>query len=121
VAFRGVNDPPLIRKYHGVKRHRSIGARLTESEYQRVLLAADTVSPSEWVRAVLLDRLDRAPVEQRLMEELWALRHIFVNILPELVQSDAQRDRLKAAFRVVRDETEAKKAEKALAILKGER
>jgi hypothetical protein len=116
-ALKDLPEPAEIRS-------RAISAHVTPTFYGHFEAKAREVpgrTCAELAREVLEDYLTRGPIEQRLMEELWAFRNIFVNILPELVLSDAQRDRLKAAFAVIRDEAEAKKAEKARAILKGDR
>lgn len=103
--------PAVKRNHTGTKRSRTLGTRLTEDEYQRAIIAAQGVPASEWVRALILEHLDkREPIDRALMAEFWALRYILVNGIPE-----------PANIATFIQEADQKKANKARAILEGAR
>jgi hypothetical protein len=95
MAFRGPNDPPIVRNHHGIKRDRSVGTRLTESEYQRLIHACGGMPPSEWVRGVLLARLDGQPPEHlvRLTAEVLDVRRLILNGRKQLTVDPAIKHR----------------------------
>ena len=69
-----------------VLRTKSIGTKITETEYVRLeeLAGKSGLSMSEWVRKVLLDRLERQPAkatEETVLAELLGLRTILLNLL----------------------------------------
>lgn len=97
-------------------RSRSVGTKVTEEQFARYTQAAGATSLSEWVRAVLDAHLARAPFEQTLMEELWALRFIVLNGLPEIV-SAAERPRVAGIILQLKNEADVRKAAKARVLL----
>jgi hypothetical protein len=67
-------------------RSKSIGTKVTEEEYARVeeRAAAAGQSRAEWVRTILLDRLERPSAkvtEEAVLAELLGLRTILLNLL----------------------------------------
>lgn len=81
MAFKSPTDPPIPRPQYGVKRERSLGTRVTEVEYQRVLRAAGGRAPSEWVREVVLKSIEPTPdrVLMTVLEELDVVRRLLLN------------------------------------------
>jgi hypothetical protein len=68
-------------------REHYLGTRVTESEYDRVVAAAEAVGlkPSEWCRDVLLSASgSRRPVLHSLIEEILAIRIILQSIILNL-------------------------------------
>jgi hypothetical protein len=121
MSFLSANKPAApTRRAHRVTRVRSLGTRVTESEYQRVLAATDGVSPSEWVRSLVLARLDRSRLDETVLAELWALRYIVINGLSEIAPADA-RAAVAIAINTLLKEADQKKADKARAMLEGTR
>jgi ActR/RegA family two-component response regulator len=121
MSFLSANKPAApARRAQRLTRVRSLGTRVTESEYQRVLAATDGASPSEWVRALVLARLDRARVEETVLAELWALRYIVINGFAEIATADA-RAAVATAINTLLKEADQKKADKAKAMLEGTR
>jgi len=69
-----------------ILRTKSIGTKVTEEEYTRLdeLAAAAGQSRAEWVRTILLDRLERTAAkvtEETVLAELLGLRTILLNLL----------------------------------------
>ena len=69
-----------------ILRTKSIGTKVTGEEYARLdeLVAAAGQSRSEWVRTILLDRLERENAkvtEETVLAELLGLRTILLNLL----------------------------------------
>ncbi len=69
-----------------ILRTKSIGTKVTEDEYARLdeLAAAAGQSRAEWVRTILLDRLERPAAkvtEETMLAELLGLRTILLNLL----------------------------------------
>ena len=78
----------------GPLRHRSLGTKLTETEYARVeSAAADAgVGLSEWCRRAVLEAAERgaAPsVDSVVLGELLALRAVLLNVLFRLANGEA--------------------------------
>lgn len=90
-------------------RTRSLSTKVSEDTYQQVLLLCDQKTPSEWLRALIEERLERQPFEVALMAELLALRRIVVRglLFPEVEMTRSAVAQLLA-------ETDAEKAHKAL-------
>jgi hypothetical protein len=104
------------------RRTRSITTKLTDDEYARVQRTAGEKTVSEWARGLVLrelQQLDRPPVEQQLMAELWALRFIVLNTFPAVVPLPDDREALIALLRRLIQEADQKKARKAQVILEG--
>jgi DNA-binding GntR family transcriptional regulator len=71
---------------NAILRTKSIGTKVTEEEYARLdeLAAAAGQSRAEWVRTILLDRLEREAAkvtEETVLAELLGLRTILLNLL----------------------------------------
>jgi hypothetical protein len=66
-----------------ILRTKSIGTKVTEEEYARLdeLATAACQSRAEWVRTILLDRLEREGTEETMLAELLGLRTILLNLL----------------------------------------
>ena len=69
-----------------ILRTKSIGTKVTEEEYARLdeLATAAGQSRAEWVRTILLDRLEREGAElteETVLAELLGLRTILLNLL----------------------------------------
>ena len=74
-------------------RSRTVGTKMTESEYARLAAIAEgeDQSPGEWCREVLLERIEaRKPtaLELTLLGEVLALRTIVLNIGYRLAEGD---------------------------------
>jgi hypothetical protein len=94
----------------------SIGTKVSATQAARYREAAGDKMLSEWVREVLDAHVARAPFEQKLMAELWALRYVMVNGLPYTAPNpDAAADEIHKLIA----EAEPKKADKGRALLKG--
>jgi hypothetical protein len=66
-------------------RNRTVGCKMTDSEYERLSAVVETegMTLGEWVREVLLERVDgRKPsvIEETLLAEVLALRTILLNL-----------------------------------------
>jgi len=66
-------------------RTRTVGCKMTDNEYERLAAVAegDGMTLGEWVREVLLERVDgRKPsvIEETLLAEVLALRTILLNV-----------------------------------------
>ena len=121
MSFLRANKPAApTRRAQSLNRVRSLGTRVTESEYQRVLAATDGLSPSEWVRSLVLARLDRTRGEEMVLAELWALRYIVINGLPEIATAEG-RPAAATAINTLLKEADQKKADKARAMLEATR
>lgn len=76
-----------------VLRNKSISSKVTEEEYSRLEALAETMglSMSEWVRAVLMERLERTTGKDReeaLLAELLGLRTILLNVLFKVAKGE---------------------------------
>jgi hypothetical protein len=65
-----------------------VSARVTDAEYRRVQAAARGGSPSEWMREAMLARLDRTPIEIKLMAEVLSLRRFVLNVVDRLARQE---------------------------------
>jgi mobilization protein NikA len=75
-------------------RTKSISTKVTEEEYGRLEELAGTTgqSMSEWVRTILLDRLEREAAkitDQTVLAELLGLRTILLNLLFTVAKGEA--------------------------------
>jgi hypothetical protein len=75
-------------------RTKSISTKVTEEEYGRLeeLAGATGQSMSEWVRMILLDRLEREAAkitDQTMLAELLGLRTILLNLLFTVAKGEA--------------------------------
>ena len=75
-------------------RTKSISTKVTEEEYGRLeeLAGATGQSMSEWVRTILLDRLEREAAkitDQAVLAELLGLRTILLNLLFTVAKGEA--------------------------------
>lgn len=96
--------PPVRRG--GEARERSVGTKMSHSEYNRILVAAGALSPSEWLRKVALDAADRQPIERVVLIETLATQRLLMNLLdgrtwdPAMVKklhAEIDRDKLQRA------------------------
>ena len=74
-------------------RTKSISSKVTEEEYSRLEALAETMglSMSEWVRAILMERLERTTRkarEEALLAELLGLRTILLNVLFKVAKGE---------------------------------
>jgi len=74
-------------------RNKSISSKVTEEEYSRLEALAESLglSMSEWVRAVLMERLERTigkAREEALLAELLGLRTILLNVLFKVAKGE---------------------------------
>jgi hypothetical protein len=74
-------------------RNKSISSKVTEEEYSRLEAMAETMglSMSEWVRAILMERLERTTGkarEEALLAELLGLRTILLNVLFKVAKGE---------------------------------
>jgi hypothetical protein len=74
-------------------RNKSISSKVTEEEYSRLEVLAETMglSMSEWVRAILVERLERSTGkarEEALLAELLGLRTILLNVLFKVAKGE---------------------------------
>lgn len=76
-------------------RVRSVGTKLTESEYERLeaLAQREGLSLSEWLRRLLLEQAESGggrpgAAEEILLGEVLALRTILLNVLYKLAQGE---------------------------------
>jgi len=74
-------------------RNKSISSKVTEEEYSRLEALAETMglSMSEWVRAILMERLERTTGnarEEALLAELLGLRTILLNVLFKVAKGE---------------------------------
>ena len=99
---------------------KSVGAKVTEDMYARIVCAAGHTKPGVWVRQLIEAHLERGPYEQKLMEEFWALRFIVLNGLPQLAPEN-DRPAMAARINSLNQQAEQRKADKAAALLKGTR
>jgi hypothetical protein len=75
-------------------RSKSISTKVTEEEYVRLeeLAGATGQSMSEWVRAILLDQVEREAAkvtEETVLAELLGLRAILLNVLFTMAKKEA--------------------------------
>lgn len=90
---------------------------MKQADYERMEARARAcgLSVTEWVRGVLLKELDGPDRFQVvLMEQLWSLRFIVINGLPELAPDSAAAAKI---LRALIDEAEERKTDKARTIL----
>lgn len=76
------------RRPGNLKRPKILAARVTDAEYRRVRAAARGASPSDWVREAIAMRLDRTPIEIKLMAEVLSLRRFVLNVVDRLVRQE---------------------------------
>lgn len=99
---------------------KSLSAKVTARTYEAVILAAGDKKPSVWLRELVEAHVARGDVETRVLEELCALRYIVLNGLPKMV-GESDRAAAVSGIALVRDKADDRKAEKARALLRGER
>lgn len=99
---------------------KSLSAKVTEATYDAVLRAAGEKKPSVWLRELIEAQLTRGDVQVRILEELWALRFTLLNTLPTVAQ-EADRETVRATIETKRHVADTRKADKARALLRGER
>jgi len=89
---------------------RSITAKVTQIDYEKMEARAGQQTVSEWARGVLLQHLTGPdPFQVALMAEFWSLRYILINNLPGS-NSNVLREWV--------EDADARKADKARTILK---
>jgi len=74
-------------------RNRTVGCKMTDSEYEKLTAVAegDGMTLGEWVREVLLERMEgRKPtvIEETVLAETLALRTILLNAFYKLAQGE---------------------------------
>ena len=102
-------------------RNKSISRKVTEEEYSRLEALAETMglSMSEWVRAVLMERLERTSGkarEEALLAELLGLRTILLNILFKVVKCERMTGEEMQAVIERADAGKKERAQKLLAV-----
>jgi hypothetical protein len=75
-------------------RNRTVGCKVTESEYEKLAALAEQEGRrlGEWARAVLLERADGRPpsvAEESLLAEVLALRTALLNLFYRLAAGEA--------------------------------
>ena len=101
-------------------RTRTVGCKMSESEYEKLTAVAegDGMTLGEWVREVLLERMEgRKPtvIEETVLAETLALRTILLNAFYKLAQGEKlTADEMQAIIERA-DEGKAKKASERLA------
>jgi hypothetical protein len=94
---------------------RSITAKVTQIDYEKMETRAGDQSVSEWARGVLLKEMAGPdPFQLALMEQFWSLRYILLNGLPQLATDNVQGAKM---IRDLVEEADQRKAEKARAML----
>lgn len=94
---------------------RSINAKVKQTDYEKMVLLAGDRTVTSWARDVLVKALNGPDQFQvALMEQLWSLRFIVINGLPELAPDSAAAAKM---LRALIDEAEDRKADKARTIL----
>jgi hypothetical protein len=63
-----------------MRRSKSVGTKVTEDEYARLVRLAQGQTLSEWVREVLLAMVTSRPADEVLLAEVLALRTIVLNL-----------------------------------------
>jgi hypothetical protein len=74
-------------------RNRTVGCKMTESEYEKLAAVAegDGMTLGEWVREVLLERIEgrkATVIEEAVLAETLALRTILLNAFYKLAQGE---------------------------------
>lgn len=101
-------------------RNRTVGCKMSESEYEKLAAVAeqDGMTLGEWVREVLLERMEgRKPtvIEETVLAETLALRTILLNAFYKLAQGEKlSGDEMQAIIERA-DAAKAKKASERLA------
>jgi hypothetical protein len=103
-----------------ILRTKSIGTKVTEEEYARLdeLAAAAGQSRAEWVRTILLDRLERPAAkvtEETVLAELLGLRTILLNLLFTLAKGETMTAEQMQAVIERADAAKLERARKLLA------
>jgi hypothetical protein len=87
----GTNSQGSSQNTSASRRTRSVGTKLTDEEYAQLesLAAAQSVTPGEWVRELVLRAFgqpaaEATPAEQTVLSEVLALRTILINIIYDL-------------------------------------
>lgn len=106
---KGPAKPRIYRG--GEARQRSVGTKMSKSEYHRVLNAAGSLTPSEWLRKVALAAADRQPIETVVLIETLAHHRMMLNLVVKLaghqpitaadvktLQAEIDRDKLQRAY-----------------------
>jgi hypothetical protein len=102
-------------------RNKSISSKVTEEEYSRLEALAETMglSMSEWVRAVLMERLERTTGkarEEALLAELLGLRTILLNVLFKVAKGERMTGEEMQAVIERADAGKKERAQKLLAV-----
>jgi hypothetical protein len=102
-------------------RNKSISSKVTEEEYSRLEALAETMglSMSEWVRAILMERLERSTGkarEEALLAELLGLRTILLNVLFKVAKGERMTGEEMQAVIERADAGKRERAQKLLAV-----
>lgn len=102
-------------------RNKSISSKVTEEEYSRLETLAETMglSMSEWVRAILMERLERTTAkarEEALLAELLGLRTILLNVLFKVAKGERMTGEEMQAVIERADAGKKERAQKLLAV-----
>jgi len=108
---------PEKRRHMPARRRKSLGTKVTESEYSTIIALAGERSVSEWVRHVVLTAATPDSVTKVILAELLALRTILLNLhfavaAGELPTADAMHHLIDRA-----DQEKVRKAEERLSSL----
>ncbi len=102
-------------------RNKSISSKVTEEEYSRLEALAESLglSMSEWVRAILMERLERTTSkarEEALLAELLGLRTILLNVLFKVAKGERMTGEEMQAVIERADAGKKERAQKLLAV-----
>ena len=102
-------------------RNKSISSKVTGEEYSRLEALAETMglSMSEWVRTILMERLERTTGkarEEALLAELLGLRTILLNVLFKVAKGERMTGEEMQAVIERADAGKKERAQKLLAV-----
>ena len=92
------------------RRTKSVGTKVTESEYEAIARRAEPLTVSEWVRGILLSSTQPDPLHFLLLVEFLALRTIVLNLNFALAANDPPTTE---AMHALIDRADAQKLSKA--------
>lgn len=94
-----------------IRRHRSVSAKVTDDEYNRIVANATPKTVSEWARAILVRASEPIDIEFLLLAEFLALRTIILNFHFSLAEGG--RAPSTEATKALIDWADAEKADRA--------
>jgi hypothetical protein len=100
----------LQRNTMATRRTKSVGTKVTESEYEAIARRAEPLTVSEWARGILLSATQPDPLHFLLLAEFLALRTIVLNLNFALAANDPPTTE---AMLALIDRADAQKVSKA--------